>query len=64
MIFRFGLVVGIIGLICAILVIYNVFAKQKKMKLSHKVFWTIVAILFNIVTAIVYYFVIYKKKKK
>jgi hypothetical protein len=38
-------------------VIYDVFSNQKKMKKEHKIIWTIAAIFFNIITAIVYYFV-------
>ena len=50
----------IIGLICAIWVIYDVFANQKKMKTGFKILWTICAIIFSIITAIVYYFAIKK----
>ncbi len=52
---------GIIALICAIWVIYDVWTNQKKMKQEHKIIWTIVAILFNVLTAIVYYFVVKRK---
>jgi len=51
-------IIGIIGLICAIWVIYDVWANQKSMKPVHKIIWTIVAIVFSIITAIVYYFVV------
>jgi hypothetical protein len=51
---------GIIALICAVWVIYDVWTNQKKMKQGHKILWTIAAIVLNILTAIVYYFV--KKK--
>lgn len=54
---------GVIALICAVWVIYDVFAKQKKMKTSNKVIWTVCAVLFNIITAIVYY-IKFKTKKK
>ena len=46
----------LIGLLCAIWVIYDVVAKQKSMKTMEKVIWIVCAFLFNIVTAIVYYF--------
>jgi uncharacterized membrane-anchored protein len=51
----------ILGLICAIWVIYDVFAKNKRLSVGMKVLWTVLAILFSIITAIVYYFV-YKNK--
>lgn len=53
-------IIGIVALICAIWVIYDVWAKQKKMSGGNKVLWTILALIFNILTAIIYYFV--KKK--
>jgi len=45
----------IVGIICAIWVIYDVWAKQA-MSTGSKILWTIFALLFNIITAIVYYF--------
>ncbi len=54
---------GVIALICAVWVIYDVFAKQKKMKTGKKVIWTVLALLFSIITAIVYY-IKFKAKKK
>ncbi|MEN8230445.1 MAG: PLDc N-terminal domain-containing protein [Bacteroidota bacterium] len=53
-------IIGIIALICAIWVIYDVWVNQKKMSAGSKLLWTIFAIIFSIITAIVYYF---KKKK-
>ena len=49
----------VVGLICAIWVIFDVWTKQK-MSTGSKLIWTICALFFNIITAIVYYFV--KKK--
>jgi CDP-diglyceride synthetase len=57
-----GPVIGIVALICAIWVIYDVFTNNKKLKIEMKVIWTIAALLFSILTAIVYFFV-YKMKK-
>lgn len=54
-------ILGIVALVFAVLVIYDVFAKQKKMSTGMKVLWTVLAILFSIVTGIVYYLVVYKK---
>jgi len=48
---------GIIALICAIYVIVEVWTKQPGMGGGEKVLWTIAALLFSILTAIVYYFV-------
>jgi uncharacterized membrane protein YkgB len=53
-------IIGIIAIICAVWVIYDVWTKQKKLSGGKKILWTIFAILFSILTAIVYYFV--KKK--
>ena len=47
-------IIAIIALICAIWVIYDVWAKQK-MGAGAKLLWTLFALLFSIVTAIVYY---------
>ncbi|MBW6442349.1 PLDc N-terminal domain-containing protein [Patescibacteria group bacterium] len=55
---------GIIGLVCAIWVIYDVFANNKKLDTGMKVLWTVLAIFFSIITAIVYYFMYKNKKKK
>ena len=52
-------ILSIVALICAIWVIYDVWIKQK-MDVGMKVVWTILALLFSILTAIIYYFV--KKK--
>ena len=59
----FGGIFGVIAVICGVLVIYDVFTKQKKMKENEKIIWTVCAILFNVITAIVYYFVVKAKKK-
>jgi hypothetical protein len=53
-------IVYIIAVLCAILVIYDVWTNQKKLSTGMKVLWTVLAIVFSIITAIVYYFV--KKK--
>ncbi len=56
----FGTIGWLIGLAAMIWVIYDVFANQKRMSTGKKVLWTVFAILFSIITAIVYYFVVYK----
>jgi len=50
-----GTLVGIIGLICAIWVIYDVLVNNKKFSTSMKGLWILLAIFFSIITAIVYY---------
>ncbi len=51
-------IIGIVALICAIYVIYSVWTSKEST--GGKVLWTILALLFSIITAIVYYFM--KKK--
>lgn len=55
-IFGFGLL-GLIALACAVWVIYDVWTNQKKMDEGHKILWTIAAIVFSLITAIIYYLV-------
>ena len=57
----YGGVVGLIALVCAVWVIYEVLVNQKKMESTQKLIWIICAVVFSIITAIVYYFVVKKK---
>ncbi len=50
----------LVALISGIWVIFEVLTKQKGMSMGSKVLWIICALLFSIITAIVYYFT--KKK--
>ena len=50
-------IVSLVALVCAIWVIYDVWAVNKKKDTGIKVIWTVCAILFSIITAVVYYFV-------
>jgi hypothetical protein len=52
----------LIALAAAVWVIYDVLVKQKKMPTLNKVLWIIVALLFSVLTAIVYFFVVKKGK--
>lgn len=52
-----GNIVSIIALACAIWVIYDVLAVNKKLSTGMKVLWIILALLFSIITAIIYYLV-------
>jgi len=55
-----GTLLWILGIVCAVWVIYDVFANKKSLGTGMKILWTVLAICFSIITAIVYYFV-YKK---
>jgi hypothetical protein len=58
----FGTISGLIGLAAMVWVIYDVFTNQKMLSTGMKVMWTVLAVLFSFITAIVYYFVVYRKK--
>lgn len=49
--------IGIIAFIAAVWVIYDVWIVNKGMSTGSKILWTIFALFFSIITAIVYYFV-------
>ncbi len=49
--------IGLAALICAIWVIYDVLANNKGLSTGMKIVWIICAILFSIITAIIYFFV-------
>ena len=50
-------ILWIVALIFAILVLYDVWAINKKDSNGIKILWTILAILFSIITGIVYYII-------
>ena len=54
--------IGLIAVICAVWVIYNVLTKHKHWSDTKKIVWIICAVVLNILTAIFYYFTEYKKK--
>ncbi len=47
----------LIAVFCAVWVIYQVWAVNTKLNLGGKLVWTVFALIFNILTAIVYYFI-------
>ena len=47
-------IVGIIAFVCAIWVIYQVWAVNKSLSSGAKIIWTVFAIFFSIITALVY----------
>lgn len=57
----FGMLWWILGLAAAVWVIYDVATSQKKMKPERKLLWIIAAIVFSIITAIIYYFAVKSK---
>jgi hypothetical protein len=48
---------GIIALICAVWVIYDVWTNNKKLSDTAKIVWTVLAVIFSILTAIVYWLI-------
>jgi len=50
-------IIGIVALICAIWVIYDVLVNNKRLSDCMKVLWITCAILFSIITAIIYFLV-------
>jgi hypothetical protein len=50
-------IIYIVGLVAMIWVIYDVWAVNKGLSGGMKIVWTILAIIFSIVTAIIYYFI-------
>jgi membrane protein DedA with SNARE-associated domain len=57
-----GKLIWALGIACAIYVIYEVWVENKRFSDGQKILWTIFAILFNILTAVVYY-LLYKRNK-
>lgn len=56
-IFGFGGILGLIALICAIWVIYDVLVNNKRLSDGMKILWIVCAIVFSIITAVIYYLV-------
>lgn len=52
-----GGLIGIIALICMIWVIFDVWTNNKRMSSLAKIIWTVLAVFFSIITAVVYYFI-------
>lgn len=65
-------IIGIIALIAAIWIIYDVLVNNKRLSNGMKFLWIVCAIFFNIITAIVYFLIgrnnqndlFYKKKTR
>lgn len=54
---------GLVALACAVWVIYEVWMVQKNKNTVEKLIWTVAALVFSILTAIVYYFTVKKKSQ-
>ena len=52
-----GSILGIVALLCAIWVIYDVLVNNKRLSDGMKILWIVLAIVFSIITAIIYYLV-------
>jgi cytochrome c oxidase assembly factor CtaG len=50
-------IIGVVALVVAILTIYDVWAVNKKDSTGMKVVWTVLAVIFSIITGIVYYLI-------
>ena len=57
----FGTIFWLLGLAAFLYVLIDILTHQKKMPTTNKVIWIVCAVIFNIITAIVYYFVVKKK---
>lgn len=57
MAFGLSAILGIIAIIAAIWVIYDVIVNNKRLSDGMKVLWIVLAVVFSIITAIIYYLV-------
>jgi hypothetical protein len=49
-------ILWVVGIVAAVWVIVDVLTKQRSMSSGEKVVWVVCAVLFSIITAIVYWF--------
>jgi membrane protein DedA with SNARE-associated domain len=52
-----GTILWVLAVVCAIWVIYDVLVNNKRLSDGMKVLWVVCAILFSIITAVIYYLV-------
>ncbi|MBI2572454.1 PLDc N-terminal domain-containing protein [Candidatus Woesearchaeota archaeon] len=57
----FQTILWILSVAAFLYVLIDILQNQKKMNQNHKIIWIICALIFNIITAVVYYFVVKKK---
>jgi phosphatidylglycerophosphate synthase len=60
--YNFGWLFAVLGIIGTIWVIYDVLVNNKQISDGMKILWIICAVFFNIITAIIYYFLGRNKK--
>jgi len=56
-----GTILSLLAIVCAVWVIYDVLTNNKRLSTGLKVVWIVCALIFSIITAIVYYLV-YKSR--
>jgi prolipoprotein diacylglyceryltransferase len=56
-----GTLLYLIGIACAVWVLYDVWAVNRTLTDTGKIVWSILAIIFNILTAIIYYMMVKKR---
>ncbi len=57
-----GSILILLGIIATVWVIYDLWAKNQRLTDTEKLVWTIAAVAFSILTAIIYYFTQYTKR--
>jgi pilus assembly protein TadC len=57
------ILLGLIGLIAVVWVIYDVLTIQKEMPDIEKLIWVLVALFLGLIGALVYYFIVKRSKK-
>lgn len=55
--FGFGWIFAVVAIICAVWVIYDVAVNNRRLSDGMKVLWIVCAVLFSIITAIIYYLI-------
>ena len=53
----FSGILGVVAIIAAIWVIYDVLVNNKRLSDGMKVLWVVLAVFFSIITAIIYYLI-------
>lgn len=51
----------LLGIVAAVWVIYHLWTKNQRLSDTEKLVWTIAAVAFSILTAIIYYFTQYRR---
>ncbi len=59
-----GMILALLAVACMVWVIYDVFFVEKDFPTERKILWAVLAILFSVLTAILYYLIEKKDKKR